>query len=95
MIEDKLWALFVPGPDEYHAAPSEAIARQIAALHNNWLKSDGIHAMAALDLNFEQVEAIVVEWPFGAEEHAEDVAEFDCAEWGLPHISGSHAHHTH
>ena len=29
----KLWAIFVPGADEYHAAPSEAAAKHMAERH--------------------------------------------------------------
>ena len=34
-MNEKLWAIYVPGPDEYHAMPSRDAAELAAHQHNN------------------------------------------------------------
>lgn len=78
----ELWAIFIPGPDEYYAAPSEAAAKRMAEKHNaamqEWLLgSDDKHGLAPMTM------AQVAEWPFGPGAHAEEVKDFDYAAWAL------------
>lgn len=78
----ELWAIFIPGPDEYHAAPSEAAAKLMAEKHN-----------AAMNKYFAQrqdkhemlpmVTAIVAKSPLDPEDHAEEMKSFDYAAWAL------------
>lgn len=79
-----LWAMHIPGPDDIYAAPSKEAAEHMAKLHN-----------ASMDAFFEKhprtqddpskvcVTAVVVPWPFGAEDHAEAILVFDYKSWGL------------
>lgn len=77
----KLFAIYIPGPDEYHPAPSEAAARHMAERHMAAMK-DYI-AKNQLEWASESITAEVVEWPFDPEDHAEDIKSFDFAAWGL------------
>lgn len=79
----KLWSIYIPGPDEYHPAPSEAAAKHMAEKHNaamaEWYsKNIGVHGPSK-----ESTTASVAEWPFEAEDHAEDIKDFDYASWGM------------
>lgn len=78
----KLWSIYISGMDEYHSAPSEASAKHMAEKHNA--------AMAAYFERHPEMQdmmgmgiASVAEWPFEAEDHAEDIKSFDYAAWGL------------
>lgn len=78
----KLYAIYISGPDEYHAAPSEAAAKHMAEKHNaamqEWLLGrEDKHGLEPLTM------AQVVEWPFGPESHAGESKYFDYAEWGM------------
>jgi hypothetical protein len=81
---NKLWAIHIPGPDDYHPAPSEATAIHMAAKHNaamaEWIEKQPPNPARP---SIESVMASVVEWPFEAAEHAEDIKNFDYAGWGL------------
>lgn len=76
-----LWSIYIPGPDEYHAAPSKEIAKYMAAKHTTAMQE--YVAKNKLDWGLEMISAEVAEWPGTAEEHAEDVSEFDYAAWDL------------
>jgi hypothetical protein len=76
-----LWSIHIPGPDEYHADPSEEIAKYMAARHTTAMQA--YVADNKLDWGLEMISAEVAEWPGTAEDHAEDVSEFDYAAWGL------------
>jgi hypothetical protein len=82
---NKLWSIYIGGMDEYHAAPSENMAKLMAEKHNaviaKWYADcpDKTGFRPALDVALARVEP----WPFDAEEHAGDLLEFDCTEWGL------------
>lgn len=76
-----LWAIHVPGPDEYQAAPSEAMAKEMAAKHNVAMQE--YVSRNKLDWGPGMITAEVVEWPWPAEEHAAEVADFDYAAWGF------------
>lgn len=82
---NKLWSIYIGGMDEYHAAPSESMAKIMAEKHNaaitRWYSDcpDKTGFRPALDVVLAKVEP----WPFEAEDHAEDLFDFDYAEWGL------------
>lgn len=81
-----LYALFVPGPDEYHAAPSKDLADYMAAQHNAAMAEffeKNPDYLKRWDTTPEQLQAVVREWPFDADEHTEQLAEFDYSGWGL------------
>lgn len=75
------WAIFVGGPDEYHAAPSEAAAIHMADKHNAAMRD--YVAKSKTDWALDLLEAEPVEWPFDADSHSAELAEFDYAAWGL------------
>lgn len=72
IIETKLWAILIPGPDDVFACGSEADARAAAEKHN---KAVGAMRLAErFGLTKEQVSARVIEWPYSTESHAESLA---------------------
>jgi hypothetical protein len=80
-----LWSIHIPGPDDYHPAPSEAAAKHMADKHNaamdEWYaKNPG---KSAIYMPIESTKATVVEWPFEPEDHAEEMKVFEWAAWGL------------
>lgn len=80
----KLWCIQIPGPDEYHAAPSLDAALKMAARHNDAMAGYfAKHAPSELAPNRGLCMAAAVEWPFTAESHAAAMAGFDYAGWGL------------
>jgi len=81
-----LHAIFVPGPDEYHAAPNEILAHYMAEQHNAAMAEffeKNPDYLKRWNTSAELCRAEVREWPFDADEHAEQIAEFDYAGWGL------------
>ena len=81
-----LYAIFVPGPDEYHAAPSEGLAHYMATQHNAAMAEffeKNPEYLTRWNTTPEQLNAEVRAWPFDADEHAEQIAEFDYAGWGI------------
>ena len=79
----KLWSIYIPGTDEYHPAPSEAIAKHMAKNHNAAM--DAFFAKYPSDSKdmVEMSVASVAEWPFDPEDHAAEIKLFDYAGWGL------------
>lgn len=79
----KLWSIYISGMDEYHPAPSEAAARHMAERHNKAITAYcELHPEMA-DMAQDMGSATAAEWPFEAEDHAEDLKSFDYAGWGL------------
>lgn len=76
-----LWAIHIPGPDEYHAAPSEAAARHMADKHNAAMTE--YVAKKKPDWGINYITASAVPWPSDAESHAEEMRDFDYAGWAL------------
>lgn len=80
-----LWSIYIGGMDEYHAAPNEAVAKHMVEKHNasitQWYAEcpDDTGFRPPLEVALAKVEP----WPFDANEHTEDMAEFDPTEWGL------------
>ena len=81
-----LWGIYLSAPDEHHAAPSESVAQHMATQHNASMSAyfekhppedDFMRKMHAGCM------AVVVPWPWSAEEHAEALQDFKAAEWGL------------
>lgn len=70
---EKLWAIYVPGPDEYHAMPSREAAEIAARQHNN---SGCIeHIAEQLGMEPKSLLVSVCEWPGDADDHAEELAD--------------------
>lgn len=79
-----LWAIHIPGPDEYHAAPSEDAANQMAKRHNDAMAEYlAKHPLTEAAPSMASITATSVPWPFDAESHAEELATFDYAAWGI------------
>lgn len=69
--EPKLWAIFVPGPDTLWAMPSKEAADESAARHNKAIKQAKL--AERYEMPDESVEVRVVEWPYDAKAHANDL----------------------
>lgn len=70
---EKRWAIYVPGPDEYHAMPSHEAAELAARQHNS---SGCIEHIAELTgMEQPRLLASVCEWPFDADGHADELAD--------------------
>jgi len=82
----KLWCIHIPGPDDLYAAPSHEMAEHMAACHNAAM-NQYLDANPGLRERWETpkgtVFAEVCEWEHGADEHAEELADFDPSEWTL------------
>lgn len=76
-----LWAIHIPGPDDYHAAPSKETAEHMAAMHTKAMQEHVTDIKLSWGLKL--VTAHVAEWPSDAESHAAEMLEFDYAAWGL------------
>lgn len=82
----QLWGIHIPGPGDVLAAPSKAAAEHMAAKHNESMTSYLEAHPELLDrwgVTLESIKAQVIEWPHGADEHADELADFDGAQWGL------------
>jgi len=83
---DKLWCIHVLGQDDLHAAPSKEVAEQMAFKHNEEMNqyldaNPGLRERWGMPQG--TIFAQVCEWEHGAEEHAEDLLDFDPADWAL------------
>ena len=76
--QGELLAIFVPGPNEYHAMPDMETAADMAARHNVALENEPeMRGMITrLGLDPEQMKSSVCKWPYSDDEHAEDLAVF-------------------
>jgi len=86
-MTEKLWAIHIPGPDDIHAAPSEAAAHHMAETHNALMteyieKNPGTIA-PPFGFWRDLVMAAAIEWPGTPESHANCLKDFDYAGWGL------------
>ncbi|MES2942956.1 MAG: hypothetical protein V4772_08835 [Pseudomonadota bacterium] len=83
----KLWAIHIPGPDDFHAAPSEAAAHHMAEKHNatmdEYLANRAELFDSAHGVPRGSVMAVVAEWPGTATNHAKWLKEFEYEAWGL------------
>ena len=82
----KLWCIHIPGHDDIYAAPSHEMAEHMAACHNSAMKEffdRNPEKLSQWVLTVDECKAQVIEWTFGADEHAEDLADFDPEEWAL------------
>lgn len=64
----KMWAIFVPGPDELWAMPSKEAAEAAAERHNKAMAQANLAQLC--DMPDAAVAASVVEWPYDARSHA-------------------------
>lgn len=80
-VAPALWAIHIPGPDEYHAAPNKEAADHMAAMHNKAMQE--YVANNKLSWGIETITAHVAQWPYDFESHAQELTEFDAAAWGL------------
>lgn len=71
-MENKLWAVYVPGPDELWAKESKDAAEEHSKAHNDEITKNKWHEKWGMPL--ESVLTTVVEWPYSAEAHAEALA---------------------
>lgn len=76
-----LWGIHIPGPDEFHAAPSKEAAEHMAAMHNKAMQE--YVAKNNLTWGLDMITAHVAAWPSNAESHATELLEFDYTAWGL------------
>ena len=81
----KLWSIYIPGMDEYHPAPNKQIAQHMAERHNAAMaayraKHPDPHGFGP---TVKATTAVVRKWPFEPRDHAEEIAQFDYAGWGL------------
>ena len=76
--QGELLAIFVPGPNEYHAMPDMETAADMAARHNAALENEPeLRGMITrLGLDPEKMKSMVCKWPYSDAEHAEDLAVF-------------------
>ena len=80
-VAPTLWAIHIPGPDEFHAAPSKEAAEHMAAMHNKAMQE--YITKNKLTWGIEMITALVAAWPYDAESHATALLEFEYAAWGL------------
>ena len=92
-----LWCIHIPGPNDLHAAPSKEIAEHMATMHNQAM-DQYLDANPGLRERWDTPQgtifAEVCEWEHGADEHAEDLADFNPSEWGLPATSSNQGTET-
>ena len=76
--QGELLAIFVPGPDEYHAMPDMETATDMASRHNDALENEPKmrDMITRLGLDPEQMKCSVCKWPYSDAEHAEDLEFF-------------------
>lgn len=67
-MEQKLWAMLIPGPDDLWAMPSKEAAEEYAAKHNKAIETGLLAERFCVPK--ESVQARVVEWPYSAADHA-------------------------
>lgn len=83
---EKLWCILIPGHYDLYAAPSHEMAEHMAACHNaDMAEYFRVHPekLEHWGVTFDEIKARVVEWTHDAEEHAEDLADFDPDEWAM------------
>lgn len=76
--QGELLAVFVPGPNEYHAMPDMKTALDQSARLNSALENDPKirEAISSLGLDVKQMKSSVCNWPYSDAEHAEDLEIF-------------------
>ena len=76
--QSELLAIFVPGPNEYHAMPDMETATDMVARHNAALENEPKmrDMITRLGLDPEQMKSSACKWPYSDAEHAEDLAVF-------------------
>jgi hypothetical protein len=85
-IPEGLWCIRIPGPNDLYAAPSKAMAEHMAACHNATMREffdRNPEKLTQWGVTLDEIKAQVIEWTHGADEHAEDLADFDPDEWVL------------
>lgn len=65
-----LWCVHFIGPDELHAMQNYGVAQVFAQRHNEWWQRQ---PRTENDVTLEQGWAKVIEWPYDAASHAEEV----------------------
>ena len=71
-MEQKLWAMLIPGPDDVWAMPSKEAADEYAEKYNKAIETGLLADRFCVPK--ESVKARVIEWPYSKEEHAEAMA---------------------
>jgi len=80
-VAPTLWAIHIPGPDEFYAAPSKATAEHMAAMHTKAMQE--YFAKTQRTEGLEMVTAQVAAWPSDAASHSDALLDFNYAAWGL------------
>lgn len=77
-MTEKLYGLFVPGPDDLWPCASKEAADKLCAEHNECVKSTmentGMFDRLGIT-DYAEIAARVIEWPYSAEEHAQLLKE--------------------
>lgn len=74
-INDTLWCIHIPGPDDVYAEPSHDAAIASARIHNDWLgRTLGLEPRTEHHVPLECLMAFVTPWPWSAESHTAAVA---------------------
>ena len=71
-MENKLWAILIPGPDDVWAMSSKDAAEDAANRHNEAIEAGGFADKR--EMSPAAIAARVIEWPYDAESHAEALA---------------------
>lgn len=89
----KLFGLHIPGPGDLYAIPSKEIGEKVALHFNDNMRATlGVRLSAMSEEQrkysppLECCLAVVIEWPFDADSHAEHVADFDVSEFCNPDL---------
>lgn len=92
-MTQKLYGLFVPGPDELWPCESKEAADKLCVEHNQCVKSTmentGMFDRLGIS-DYAEIAAYVIEWPYSAEEHAQLLKE-EVNTWYAPEESHDQA----
>lgn len=80
-MTSKLWAIYIPGPDEYYAAPDEKSAIEMMEKHNAAITK--YIAEKKADWADLPTKCEVAEWPGSKEDHAAEILDFDYVAWEI------------
>lgn len=85
---NELWALYLQGPDEIYAMPSQAKAEEAARRINDTWNAMPVGMTYGARPPGVEMKAIVQPWPYAPASHAKDLLENGIAE--LAQQAGTH-----